>query len=248
MLENASRLERWIDALRPVRKVLLEPLGVIFRDPGRTESERVIATDILEQYAAADPRFLVKLIEAASIRQFATLLPVLKPHRAEVVELLEEELDKLPAHGASEQDEDKLASQQANSAVALLLLDEPRSVWPLFRHSPDPRLRGYVLDRLQPLGVDAALLFERLHQEKEISARRALILALADYRRGGLPAAEATSLERELLDAFRVDPDPGIHSASSYYCGSGGRPTGLTARRRIEGREPRCRPKMVYQS
>ena len=168
---------------------------MIFRDPGRTDSERFMATDILEQYAADNPGFLVKLIEDSNMRQFATLLPVLKPHRIEVVELLQEELDKQPALGASEQDGDKLASQKANSAVALLLLDEPRAVWPSFRHSPEPRLRGYVLDRLQPLGVNPGLLVDRLRQENETSARRALILALADYGGEGLPAAVVTSLE-----------------------------------------------------
>jgi len=92
VVENASRLERWMDARRPVRKVLLDPLAVIFRDSGRTDTERFLATDILEQYAADDPQFLVKLIKDANIRQFATLSPVLKLHRIDVIELLREEL------------------------------------------------------------------------------------------------------------------------------------------------------------
>ena len=93
VVESASRLERWLDALRPARKVLLEPLAVVFRDRARPDTERSIATGILEQYANDDPQFLVKLIKDANVRQFATLLPVLKPHRVDVIDLLSAELD-----------------------------------------------------------------------------------------------------------------------------------------------------------
>jgi eukaryotic-like serine/threonine-protein kinase len=212
--ENASRLERWLDALMPVRKVLLEPLAAIFRNPARPDTERFMATGALEQYAADDPQFLVTLIKDANLRQFATLFAVLKPHRLDVIDLLRAELDKHPAIRASENVEDKLASQQASAGVTLLLLDEPQAVWPLLRHSPNPHLRGYLLDRLQPLGVEPGLLVKRFREEKESSTRRALIVALADYRGEGLPAAERASIERELLDLFRADPDPGIHSAA----------------------------------
>ena len=50
--------------------------------------------------------------------------------------------------------------------------------------------------------------------KKRLRRDCALILALADYRGEGLPAADRESLERELLSSFRADPDPGIHSAA----------------------------------
>ena len=212
--ENMFRIERWLDALRPVRKALLEPLAAIFRDRKRAEDERFHAAVILQQYAADQPRFLVELIKDADLRQSAMLLPALKPHRSAVIGWLAEELDEPPPAGATEGAKDALASQQANCAVALLLLDQPGKVWPLLRHSPEPRLRGHLLDRIPPLGVDPRLLAERLHVEGETSARRALMLALAEYRGKGLAVDERAALERELLDAFRKDPDPGIHSAA----------------------------------
>ncbi len=213
VLEHASRLERWLDALRPARKVLLGPLAAIFRDPARTDTERLIATDILEQYAADDPVFLATLIKDANLSQFATLLPVLKTHHNQVIDLLRSDIEKQPAPGESAQTAEIHASQTANAAVTLLLLGEPREVWPLLRHSREPRVRGYLLDRMQALGVEPGALVERLRKETDTSARRALILALSEYRRQGLPAAERASLERELMDSFRADPDPGIHSA-----------------------------------
>jgi hypothetical protein len=36
-----------------------------------------------------------------------------------------------------------------------LIMDQPAKVWPLLKHSPDPRVRSYLIHRLSPLGVDA---------------------------------------------------------------------------------------------
>jgi formylglycine-generating enzyme required for sulfatase activity len=212
--ENAFRIERWLDALRPVRQALLDPLAAIFRDRGRAEDERFHAAVILQQYAADQPRFLVELIQDADVRQASMLLPALKAHRSTVVDWLSEALDEPPLARASEDAKDGLASRQANCAIALLLLDKPEKVWPLLRHSPEPMLRGHLLDRIQPMGVDPRLLAGRLRVEQEASARRALLLALAGYRGQGFSSSERAALECELVDRFQSDPDPGMHSAA----------------------------------
>ena len=51
--------------------------------------------------------------------------------------------------------QEKLAKRQANAAVALLRMNQPAKVWPLLKHSPDPRVRSYLIHRLSPLGADA---------------------------------------------------------------------------------------------
>jgi len=212
--ENAFHLEQWLDALRPVRKALLKPAAAIFRDRARSDDERFKATVVLEQFADDDADFLVKLIKDADLRQYTSLLPLLKRHGAKVVDLLAGELESEPAGGASEDAKNEVASQQANCAVTLLLLGQPRKVWSLLAHSPEPRVRGYLIDRIEPMGVDPRMLIDRLRDENDASVRRALILALADYRGKGLTAAERAKLEIEQLDTFRDDPDPGVHAAA----------------------------------
>jgi formylglycine-generating enzyme required for sulfatase activity/tetratricopeptide (TPR) repeat protein/tRNA A-37 threonylcarbamoyl transferase component Bud32 len=108
-----------------------------------------------------------------------------------------------------------LARRQANAAVALLHLGRPERVWPLLRHSPYPDLRTYLIHRLGPLGVEARLLVERLEVE-EVSARRALILALGEYTGEQLPAPLRRRLLPRLLRWYRSDPDPGIHGAIDW--------------------------------
>jgi formylglycine-generating enzyme required for sulfatase activity len=111
---------------------------------------------------------------------------------------------------------DRLASRQGTAAATLLHLKEPEPVWPLLRHSPDPTVRSYVLERVGSRGVDARTLVERLEVEKDVSARRALILALGEFTRKDLPVAVRTPLVKKLLGWYRNDPDAGIHGAIDW--------------------------------
>jgi formylglycine-generating enzyme required for sulfatase activity len=90
------------------------------------------------------------------------------------------------------------------------------TLWPLLRHSSDPLLRTYVIDRLSRLSLDSIALACRIDQEPEVSARRALILIL-----GGLPLDQrslpwASLAADRLLELYRADADPGIHAAAEW--------------------------------
>ena len=52
--------------------------------------------------------------------------------------------DKQPVPDASEEAKEALARRQANAAVALLKMDHAAKVWPLLKHSPDPRVRSWI--------------------------------------------------------------------------------------------------------
>ena len=62
---------------------------------------------------------------------------------------------------SSDDKREKLAKRQANAAVALLRMNQPEKVWPLLKHSPDPRVRSYLIHRLGPLGADAEAIVKR---------------------------------------------------------------------------------------
>ena len=59
---------------------------------------------------------------------------------------------KRPGQNASDADKEALAMRQANAAVMLLKMDAAEQVWPLLRHSPDPRVRSYIIHWLSPRG------------------------------------------------------------------------------------------------
>jgi serine/threonine-protein kinase len=115
-----------------------------------------------------------------------------------------------------EADKDALALGQARAAVALLQLGRADEVWPLFRHRPDPRLRTYLIHHLKPLGVGPEVLARRLVAETEVSARRALLLALGEFAPDQVAPGERQPLVGQLLRAYRGDPDPGVHGATEW--------------------------------
>jgi serine/threonine protein kinase/formylglycine-generating enzyme required for sulfatase activity len=126
-----------------------------------------------------------------------------------------------------EQEKERLAQRQANAAVALLRLGRPERVWPLLVHSPDPLRRSYLIHRLAPLGADPRALIRRLDTEPDVSARRALLLALGEFGPGQLPAAERDALTPALLRLYREHPDPGLHGAVAWLLRQWGQATRL---------------------
>ncbi|MGO9916369.1 MAG: SUMF1/EgtB/PvdO family nonheme iron enzyme, partial [Isosphaeraceae bacterium] len=123
------------------------------------------------------------------------------------------------------------------AAVALVRMDKAAELWPLLRHSADPRLRSFIINWLNPLGADPKLIaaeLDRLNSlathhpppatprmdavlfHPDTSIRRALILALGTYGTEGLSPGEREPLTGKLLDLYRNDPDSGIHGAAEW--------------------------------
>jgi formylglycine-generating enzyme required for sulfatase activity len=71
----------------------------------------------------------------------------------------------------SEEVKDRLAERQARAAIALIRLGRADEVWPLLRHSADPRLRSFIVNWLKPLGADPEAVVAELDRLEE-SVRR----------------------------------------------------------------------------
>jgi formylglycine-generating enzyme required for sulfatase activity len=115
-----------------------------------------------------------------------------------------------------EADKDALAKRQAQAATALLQLGAAERVWPLLEHRPDPRLRSFLIHRLGPLATDPAVLLQRLEEEREVSRRRALLLALGAYTVDRLDAALREKWQDRLRQWYRDEPDAGLHGAVEW--------------------------------
>jgi serine/threonine protein kinase/formylglycine-generating enzyme required for sulfatase activity len=213
--QNSLVASKWVAALRPVRGQLLAPLSAIFRE-SRQETERSLASDILADYAAEQPKVLADLLMDADEKQFAVLFPKLKEHGDQGLILLLREVDKQLPLDAKEEAKEKLDKRKANAAVALFKMDRPREVWPLLRHSPDPTVRSYLIHRLGPLGADARTVVQRLEAETDVTIRRALVLSLGEFGDKALAPPEREVLLDKLRNWYRADPDPGLHAAVEW--------------------------------
>jgi hypothetical protein len=124
---------------------------------------------------------------------------------------------KLPADLPSSDDKrETLAKRQANAAVALLRMNQPAKVWPLLKHSPDPRVRSYLIHRLGPLGVDAGAIVKQLDMESDLTIRRALVLSLGEYRETEFTPDARNALLPKLQEMHRMASDPGLHAACEW--------------------------------
>ncbi len=212
---NPLYLGQWVGAFRPVRLCLLDPLSQAFRDRAQIETRRVAAS-ILADYAADQPTTLVNLLLDAGTYRYEMLWPVVKAQRAQTHGLLLQEFQKpLPPEDQVALRETQ-ARRRAMAAVSLLQLGEDQLVWPLFQHQPDPTVRSFLVDKLAPLGTDPRLLIRRLEEEKDVSARRALILSLGEFTAEQLPETVRQVLLPKMLRWYEEDPDPGVHSALDW--------------------------------
>jgi len=176
-----SELAPYRQLLRPVQQHLVGPLSAIYRDDSQGEQLRSFATDTLADYLSDDPEALFDLLTDADQKQFLVIYNKLAVHQLQAIELGGAKVTKEAADGADEEDKEALAIRKANAAAMLLRLDAPDEVWPLLRHSPDPRVRSYIIHWLSPLGADPAVIVARYEVEPDVKIKRALLVCLGEF-------------------------------------------------------------------
>jgi formylglycine-generating enzyme required for sulfatase activity len=215
--ENPVFLGQWSESFRPVRHHLLAALMAIFRDHDvRRSAERDLATSLLGDYAADQAQVLADLIMDADEKQFAALFPKFRDQAGRGAAVLIGAIDRKLPTDAKDDAREKLAERQANAAVALLKMNMAAKVWPMLRHTPDPRARSYLIHRLGPFGADCKAIINRLGEEEDVSIRRALVLSLGDFPEPDLTPNERKLLITKMQDLYRTFPDPGLHSAVEW--------------------------------
>jgi hypothetical protein len=217
--ENPIFLAQWSELYRPVKDSFLRPLAEVYRDarPERA-AELSLTTSLLAHYAADNAQVLADLLMDADDKQFAVIYPKLKEEGEKSAMLLAGEIDKKlpPGLPFSDEKREKLAKRQANAAVALLRMNQAEKVWPLLKHSPDPRARSYLIHRLSPLGADVGAIIKRLDEEPDVTIRRALLLSLGEYSEHELSHETRKTLLPKLQALYRSEADPGLHAAVEW--------------------------------
>jgi serine/threonine protein kinase/formylglycine-generating enzyme required for sulfatase activity len=232
LAENAFFLDLWRKGFHPVKAKLVPPLGVVFRDQRAERShERSLATAFLADYAADQPDELAKLLLDADEKQFGELYPKIAVYRERALACFQNELSRERPPEAKEEDKERMAKRQSNAAVALLRLGQQDKVWPLLKHSPDPRVRSYLIHRFGTSGAQPMAVIRRLEEEADISIRRALLLILGEFSDKDLPVSERARLLPKLFALYQDDHDPGMHAAAAWLLRQWGQ---MKVRQKIE--------------
>ncbi len=98
--ENSLRVGVWIKTLKPARRHLIDPLGVVYRSEAksRTQSQIDHATEILEEYAVDDLESLAELLVDAEPMQFMALFDEFAAHGIAARAKLSAELQRTLGH------------------------------------------------------------------------------------------------------------------------------------------------------
>ncbi|MBL8825206.1 MAG: SUMF1/EgtB/PvdO family nonheme iron enzyme [Planctomycetia bacterium] len=179
----------WTEALKGVRRWLIPPLADFITDENRSLPSRVLIAKVFDTYAFDTPEAFARL---------------------------EKQLDEKPAVNATVDSKVDLARKQASIGVALMVMERSEKVWPLLRHSPDPTLRSYLIDRFAPAGVDHNVLLTRLVKEQEPFIKQAILQSLGEYGLDRLHQFDRRSHLPYLLKLYRDDPHSGIHGAVEW--------------------------------
>ena len=239
---NPIHLGSWIDAMRAVKGNLTDPLKRIFQEKNRRDSEHALATNILVEYGGDDPQFLAELLMIADPTAYRSIYDAAAPQAERYVSLFQGEIAKpVPAlkdPAADVAAKEELAQRKARAAVALLRMGKAEIVWPLLGHSPDPRLRSFVINWLKPLSVEPKIVAKEFRTPEHFrdprtggaTARGSRMSCLmlrsqfegplsscwARLRRKVLSAGDRERLAGMLFELYRDDPDSGIHGAAQW--------------------------------
>jgi formylglycine-generating enzyme required for sulfatase activity/transcriptional regulator with XRE-family HTH domain len=217
--QGRLHLPVYVDALRPVRGFLLEPLYDIYADDEEFRSaNREVTAAILRDLGADRPRLLARLVADSPLRggeeSFAALARVADQ---DAVEVLRGIAFAAAADGAAEPERVRVGRRRSAAVATLLRLGSPPNVAELFAASPDPELVAQLARAAPARDVPAEALADLLADADSAAARYALLMALGEYPVEGM----SEPLQRRLLEfveaAERDDPDAGVHAAAGWY-------------------------------
>ena len=174
-------MTNWKDAFRPVGGRMLPALAAALEDEKWDDQDRRAILAFYREFSADRPDGLRPLRDR------------LGPDR--------------PVAATTAED----ARKKATALAALAALGQPDDAWSHLVHTPDPTLRSYLIERLGTSGLHPAELRRQFDREPDVSARRALLLAI-----GGMLPERITDYAPWLLHLYEHDPDPGIHGAAGW--------------------------------
>jgi formylglycine-generating enzyme required for sulfatase activity len=241
--ENPLEAVVWAQALEPVRASLVARLVKRYtsaRDRirgGKLDESALVAevaafdltANLLARYTTDRPADLAELAVTVDARHYSLFRESIAANKAAIVPLLKAELSGpappgpgavSPFVGITNPDAllEARAKRRGHAAAVLFTLGEAGPAWALmaFPKDGDPSARSYLVQRLAAIGANPAALVQRFGVETDVSAKRAVLIALGDFHADQIPAAEREPFVARLLALYRDDPDAGLHSAIDW--------------------------------
>jgi len=119
---NLFQIQDWAADLAAIRRDLIPSLAATAGDHGRSDSERLLAANLLSRYGDDDPDLLAELCKEADLVTYAPLFAALAQHHDSALLAMRRELDRpLPDRG---DDGERAVLRRVNAAISLLQLKD----------------------------------------------------------------------------------------------------------------------------
>jgi len=230
--QNPTEASLWAEAFAPVGVILTpELLRQYVEVRGRLRSGKLDEThlvaeasgfelraNLLARFAQGHPKELAEVAITIEPRHYPLVIDAVQKESADVAPALRAELAKAPQEGWTGAEAELFALRRANAAALLLTLGDAEAMWPLmkFPTDGDPTARSYLIHRIATTDANPVLLLHRFATESDLSAKRALVIALGDFTPDRVPNPEREQFVAKMLAAYREHPDPGLHSAINW--------------------------------
>ncbi len=206
---------QWARLLSPIRDHMRERLEIATSNRA-DQMSAVTAATALAELEADRPVALARLIlKVALPEQLRPLAARLSANCEAVRRRFVDELADTQEPAPSAADSDSRARAKANAAACLCRIGCAEAVWQFLESDPDGAFATYLTKRLALAGAPPLVLFQRISAAGD-SARRTLVLALGEYSTEELGVADRERIGFRLLESYRTDPDPGVHSAIAW--------------------------------
>ena len=229
--ENPLAAAVWLESLEPVRAELIPVLVKRYDARSRPQNEKLDAVQLAAEVSAFDltatalahfmvdrPADAAERMLLSDPRHAAQFVPAVAANRDVGVPILKAALEATGRRDDTDEALEALGRRRGRAAAVLTRLGETEPVWPLFVFPADgdPTARSHLLTRLADVGADPLELMRRFEVEPDVSAKRALLIALGNFPASAVPAVERAALASKALTLYREYPDPGIHGALDW--------------------------------
>ncbi len=183
-------IAEWTESLKGAGRWLATPLAKYLVEENRSRLSRALIAKIYGSFATTNP---------------------------DAYSYLEQQLAENTPPDSTPEIKIEGFKKRAMLGLALLGMSKGEKAWSLLAHSTDTTVRSYMIEWILQSGTDPKNLMARLNEEADLSAKRAILLALgAASSVDRVSDFEKSTYVPQIRHLYRTDPDPGIHSASEW--------------------------------
>jgi len=236
--QNQLYLRTWMDALRPVADILLDPLINIVADDVTRDTIREAAVSIVHEIWGNRGDVLAQIACDGPPQTYASSFAALaslgdsrhEPHSAGISSLRSIAQVK-STFSMTERERVNQGSRRGIAVCTLLRLAD--GIFHLFGPDPDPEMVTQFVHRARPYGLSADLVAGLVGEAPTASARYAMLMALGSYPPETFSSeAKFRHTHTKVLELHSLDDDAGVHSACEWVDRRWGhRLKGVTIRR-----------------